>query len=75
MSKAAHTKRPPVPIVCWAVIIVGRRCQWINSFTIAPQKRDARKRYLDQWIEPRHGEEHFANKSARLAKVRIEVME
>jgi hypothetical protein len=82
MKKAAHTKvatdakgRKARSDVLWAVIVVGKRSSWINSFTVAPQRQLARQRYLEQWINPADGESHFRNKMARLAKVRIEELE
>ena len=64
--------KPPVPIIQWAVIVRNPRVEWINPFTIRPQRQDARRAYLEMWIDRATGERHFKAKEVRLAKVRVE---
>jgi hypothetical protein len=56
-------------MICWCVIIRTERSDWINPFTIAPQRKQALQKYREQWLDPKTADEHLREKSARLAKV------
>ena len=74
--KGAKVVQPVLvrPIICYGAIVRYSRSTAINPFTIAPQAREAREKYIEQWTDRAVGEKYLARKEARIVKVRIEVV-
>lgn len=69
MAKAA------VPIRMWAVVISGKRVEWINWNTIRRTRKEAAEAYLDGWIpEYRAKALRARNKQWRTVQVHCAVL-
>jgi len=59
------------PLGLWAVIIYTPQTEWINHWTIARTRTEARKLYFSLWTEAKHPKRHIRNGSAALVRVTL----